>query len=324
MFSWGIIGPGRIAHMFARSIKEVDSAHIYAVASHNANKAQTFADEFGIENIFGSYEELAACDKIDAIYIATTNPYHHEPAILCLNSKKPVLCEKPLALNSNFAKAMVDTARANNVFFMEGMWTRFLPYVVQVREWLNEGMIGTPRMVKADFCVHGNPDPNDRWLSIEQGGGALLDLGIYPLSFASMVFGADYEAMSSSGYLTKTGVDEHCAIILKYPEGQIAQVSCSLFSGGPSRALILGTEGYIEVDDFVFSNGARLVRGNTVTNSAKFIGNATGFKFQQMEAQKCIEEGKLQSDVMPWDESLKIMKIIDRAKAEMGLKYPQE
>ena len=204
MFNWGVIGPGRIAHRFALSIGVLDDACLYAVASHSSDKAQAFADEYGAKKIFSDYSELARCEEVDAVYVATTNPYHHTAAITCLDAGKPVLCEKPLTLNAAQAEDIINTAKRTNTFFMEGMWTRFLPHIVQVRKWIAEGMIGAPRMVKADFCIHTNSASDDRWLNIDQGGGALLDLGIYPLSFASMVFGPWYESMSSAGYLTST------------------------------------------------------------------------------------------------------------------------
>lgn len=324
MFNWGIIGPGRIAHKFAKSIGEIENARIYAVASHNIDKANAFAKEYKVEKVFSSYDDIAKCKDLDAIYIATTNPHHHEPAILCLNNNIPVLCEKPLTLNSELASKMITAAKSNNTFLMEAMWTRFMPPIVELRKWISDGLIGEVKMLKADFCINANPDPTDRWLNPQLGGGALLDLGIYPLLFTTMILGTDYESISSTRHLAETGVDENCAILLKYAQGRIAQISCSLFSQGPNRAVILGAKGYIEVDNFVFANQAKLVIDDEVTYSNYFDKLDTGFKYEAQEAMDCINNGETQSTIMPWSESLEVMKIIDKVKASIGLKYPLE
>ena len=324
MFNWGIIGPGGIAHRFAQSVEAIDGACIYAVASRSKDKALAFADKYGAQKSFGSYEELAQCPEVDAVYISTTNPFHHEPAICCLEHKKPVLCEKPLTLNAKMAQEMMDAARKNDTFLMEAMWTRFLPAMVQVRKWLEDGAIGTPRLFDASFCVKFDPDPNSRLMSPDQGGGALLDLGIYPLSFAAMVFGTKYDKISSAGYLTDTGVDEHTVILLKYPKGEIAKITCSLSTSPPHIAYIIGTEGHIEIENFWAADNAKLIKGGKVADSVNFDYEGQAFKYEAMEVAKCVTQGKIQSDIMPWDESLDLMKIMDFAREEMGLKYPQE
>jgi predicted dehydrogenase len=324
MFNWGIIGPGSIAHRFAQSVGGLDDTRIYAIASHSKEKAQAFADKYGAQKIFGSYKQLARCPEVDAIYIATTNPYHHKPAIMCLEHKKPVLCEKPFTLNAKMAQNMIDAARKNNTFLTEAMWTRFLPAMARVRKWLKDGAIGTPRLFDASFCVKFDPDPNSRLLSLNQGGGSLLDLGIYPLSFAAMVFGTKYDQISSAGFLTDTGVDEHTVILLKYPEGEIAKITCSLSTSPPHNAYIIGTEGYIEIERFWEADNAKLIKGGETIDSVNFDYKGQAFKYEAMEVAKCVAQGKTQSDIMPWDESLDLMKMMDFARAEMGLRYPQE
>ncbi len=324
MFKWGILGPGRIAHQFAQSLSNIEDIQIYAVASHSLKKAQAFAKEHSIPKAFGNYEELVACKEIDAVYIATLNPYHHEPTIFCLNNKKPVLCEKPFSLNSDFSKKMIDAAKENNTFLMEAMWTRFLPAISDVRKWISQGLIGDVRSVKASFSFNVDGNPEDRWLNLEQGGGSLLDLGIYPLSFACMILGTDYKDICSFGNLTHTGVDEHCFIGLNYNNGAIAQLYSSLSSTSPNNALISGTKGYIEIENFYCASSANLIIDRKVHDSVSYDYDKYGLQFEAIEVQKQIEKGNLQSDKMTWDDTLKIMKIIDIAKENMGLKYPQE
>jgi len=324
MLSWGIIGPGRIAHQFARSVNSLDSQRIHAVASRSLQRARDFAEQYCAQETYDCYDDLAACKDIDAVYVATTNPYHYDAVMTCLEAGKAVLCEKPLSLNADFVRRMINKAAEKKVFFMEAMWTRFLPAVVQANLWLNDGMIGEPRMLRADFTRTLDSDPKDRWFNIDQGGGALLDLGIYPVAFSSMIFGPEYSELHSTGYLGGTGVDEQTAIIMKYRQGQIAQLSCSIAVQGPCKACITGTDGYIELDNFWMADNAKLIRNDGTVYSCSFDYNGTGYKYEAMEVQRCLEEGRLQSEIMPWNESVKLMEILDRVKANMGLKYPQE
>lgn len=324
MFNWGIIGPGYIAHQFADGIMQIEDAKVYAVASRSEEKAKSFAEKYGAEKIFTSYKELAECNEIDAVYIATTNPYHLEPALMCLEHRIPVLCEKPLTLNSKMAQQMIGKAKETNTFFMEAMWTRFLPAIVEVRKWIENGLIGEIRMITAGFCVNVPYDPKSRMFDINNGGGALIDLGVYPISFAEMILGSDYKKMFSVGSLTDTGVDEQSAIIMQYPNGRIAQIVNSLSVLPNNKAVILGTKGRIETANFWMADKATLTTYDKTEKTCSYDYKGGAYKYEALEVQNCVKQGKIQSNIMPWPDSIAVMNIMDKVRKDMGLIYPQE
>ncbi len=324
MFKWGIIGPGVIAHEFADGLSQIEDAELYAVASNSAERAKKFAEKYGAAKVFTSYDKLANCSELDAVYISTTNPYHLAPALMCLENKTAVLCEKPLSLNSKMAQEMIKKAEEKNTFFMEAMWTRLLPAIVEMRNWIEEGLIGKIRMVNAGFCIKVPYNPKGRMLDVKNGGGALIDLGVYPISFVEMLLGKDYKKMYSVGSLTDTGVDEQSAVLMQYSDGVIAQISNSLSVRPLNKAQILGTEGIIEVENFWMANSAKLVKEGKTIKSCSFDYKGGAYKYEALEVQKCLKQGKIQSDIMPWSDSIAVMDIMDKVREGLGLKYPQE
>ncbi|MFN8560835.1 MAG: Gfo/Idh/MocA family oxidoreductase [Anaerolineae bacterium] len=221
---WGILGTGNIAHQFARGLTVVEDAELVAVGSRQQETADRFGDEFDVLRRHASYEALANDPGVDAIYVSTLHPYHKDNTLLCLNAGKAVLVEKPFAINAREAEQMIAAARSGGRFLMEAMWTRCTPVMVKVRELLAAGAVGEVRMISADFGFRGAMNPEGRWLNLAMGGGALLDVGIYPLSLASMIFGAPSQ-IASIGHLGETGADEQNAVLLGYDAGQIAILS---------------------------------------------------------------------------------------------------
>lgn len=321
---WGILGPGGIAHKFVTGLQELEGAELAAVGSRTKEKAEAFAGEYGFARAHGSYEELAHDPEVDIIYVATPHPAHKENVLLCLKAGKAVLCEKPFTINAQEAEEMIACARASGVFLMEAMWTRFLPAIVQVREWLRKGVIGDIRMVKADFGFSIGWDPQSRLLNPELGGGALLDAGIYPVSFASMVLGSQPDEIRSLAHMGKTGVDEQFSLLFGYSQGRIANLSGAVRTRMVSDAWILGTEGQIHVPRFLFARSANLlVEGQEpVVCEPPFPGN--GYQHEAAEAMRCLREGRTESEIMPLDETLAIMKTMDAVRQQWGLKYPGE
>ena len=246
-FRWGIIGTGGIAKAFARDLSYFNSHIVQAVGSRSLEKASDFALEFPGCTAYGSYEDLVADPMIDAVYVATPHPQHVANTIMALNAVKPVLCEKPFAVNAVEAQAMVAAAIDNDVALLEAMWTRFLPHIAQVRELLNSGVIGQIVNVEADHGQYLIDHENPRLTEPSLAGGALLDLGIYPVSFAHMVLGVP-QRITATGVLTEKGVDSQTSAILDYENGAQAVVTTTLITGTPCRATIAGTLGRIEID----------------------------------------------------------------------------
>jgi dihydrodiol dehydrogenase / D-xylose 1-dehydrogenase (NADP) len=318
---WGILAPGRIAHKFVKGLLALEDAQAYAVGSRTLEKAQEFADQYGIPKAYGSYQELAEDPDVDIIYVATPHPAHKESVLLCLKAGKAVLCEKPFTMDANEAEELVKAARESKLFLMEAMWTRFLPAIVKVREWLSQGLIGDIRMVKADFGFRIGWDPENRLLNKKLGGGALLDAGIYPVSFASMVYGTQPAEIRSLSHIGETGVDEQFSLLFGYPEGKLAALSGAVRTKLINDAWIMGTEGYIHVPEFLFARSASLlVNGKEKeTYEPEFI--ATGYNYEAAEAMRCLREGRTESSVMPLDETVGIMRTLDTVRAQWGLEY---
>lgn len=323
-FRWGILGCGNIAKKFATGLQAAEGAELVAVGSRTQENADQFADQFDVPTRHASYEVLVNDDNVDAIYVSTPHPFHKENSILCLEAGKAVLCEKPFAVNQKDAQEMVDVAREKNVFLMEAMWTRFLPVTVQVRKWLADGVIGDVRMMYADFGFRAGINPEGRLFNMNLGGGGLLDVGIYPISYASMVFGGQPTTISSQAHLGETGVDEQAAMIFGYGEGELALLSCGVRIKTPHDAKILGTDGMISVDPS-FWNGTKAtlsVGGNEEVVELPHKGN--GYEYEAEEVARCVRAGKIESDVISHDETLALMGTMDAVRAQIGLKYPME
>lgn len=317
---WGIVGPGNIARKFAVAVKNVDGACLSAVASRSIEKSQEFANKYDIPNVFGSYEEMAKSDCIDAVYIATPHPFHKPCSEIFLNAKKHVLCEKPLCVNADDAKALFECAKENGVFLMEAMWTRFLPAIDEALKIAKSGEIGTIRGVSADFCYSCTPEDEPKIFRNDMAGGSLLDVGIYGLNFAAIVLGNNPETVVSVADIDYD-VDCHTHVILKYSNGTTASISSALTVDKPADGYIYGTKGYIKVPDFYGAKELFVNVGGVEKHISKpSIGD--GFEEEIIEACTCICKGKLQSDVMPMSETLKIMELMDLIRGQIGIKYP--
>ncbi len=244
---WGILGTGSIAEAFATDLKLTDSGIVAAVGSRSQESADRFAERLGIDRAYPSYEALVADPEIDVVYVATPHPMHRDNAILALEAGKPVLVEKPFTMNSAEARDIVRVARERQLFAMEAMWTRFLPHIAVVRDWLARGALGEVVSVSADHGQWFAEDPAFRLFAPELGGGALLDLGIYPVSFASMVLGTPQRIVSISDPAL-TGVDAQTSMLFGYANGAQAVLTCTLRAKSPTTACIVGTEARIEID----------------------------------------------------------------------------
>ena len=302
---WGIAGPGNIARKFAKAVKNVEGAALSCVAARSFEKAQKFACDFDIPNAFGSFEEMAKSGLVDAVYVATPHTLHKPGAEIFLKAGKHVLCEKPVCVNAGEAKALYECAKENGVFLMEAMWTRFLPAINEAVKCVNSGVIGNIRGVSADFCYSCTPEQVERIYRNDMAGGALLDVGIYGLTFASVFFG-DYPESVKAVADIDYGVDCQIDVVMKYDGGKTARVSSAINAVKPENAYVYGSDGYIEVPMFYGAKEFYICKGNErILVQKPSIGD--GFAEEIIEACNCIREGKTQSDVMPM--SLSITKI---------------
>lgn len=321
---WGIMGTGWIAERFAEDLAYVGNGEGLAAGSRTFESAKKFADRFGLPRAYGSYAELVSDPDIDAIYVATPHPYHRENVLTALNAGKAVLCEKPFTVNSAELEPLVRAAKQNKLFLMEAMWTRFLPPIVQVRSWLEEGRIGEVKLLKAEFGFRSDWNPEGRLLNPRLGGGALLDAGIYPVSFASMIFGTEPERISSSAHIGETGVDEHFSLLLDYGQGKSASLHGAVRLALTNDASIHGTEGSIYIPSFLNAKEAYLrVAGQ---EEVKFTDDrpSTGYAFEAEEVGRCLLNGLTESPSITLEESLGIMKLLDEIRGQWNLKYPFE
>lgn len=321
---WGILGTGRIAGDFATGLAAEEVAEVVAVGSRSQATADSFADRFGIPNRHPTYDALAADPEVDIIYIATPHPLHKENTIACLEAGKAVLCEKPFAINAAEAQKMIDCARANGVFLMEAMWTRFLPHIREMARRIQEGQIGDIRLIQADFCYRAAIDPEKRTFNPELGGGALLDIGVYPISLTHHLLGSPAR-IASMAHLGETGVDELAGILFQYEDGALAVMSTAVRANSPDSLLISGTEGEIRAANRWWApSGFTITRDGREpeTVQPEIIGN--GWNYQAVECGRHLREGRTEHELMPLDESLAIMRLMDGLRKEWGLRYPME
>lgn len=328
-YNWGILAPGKIATKFATALAYVDGANLYSVASRDQRRAELFAKEFGVQNVAQDYNALIHDSAVDVIYIASPHSFHPDQAIQCLEAGKAVLCEKPMAVNARQAERVIETARANQVFYMEAVWTRFMPVYRAIRAWLDAGEIGDIVSINANFGFNFPFDPASRLYNPDLAGGALLDMGIYPITFAQWVMGdAMPERIQALGQLGASGVDESVAITLKYPQGALATLTTTTLANTDYTAWIIGTRGKIKVPLFWFSHRAELIATERVTDTVvdRFDQQhaCNGYEHEILEVQRCLSAGGQQSAAMPWGTSLRLMQIMDEVRAQIGLVYPFE
>jgi predicted dehydrogenase len=323
---WGILAPGGIANKFADAVRDFTAGTVVAVGSRDAGRAADFAEGHGIPRSYGSYADLVADDDVEAVYVASPHSGHREHALLAINAGKHVLIEKALARNSSEVEDIFAAAQQKRVFAMEAMWSRHLPHMAEVRRRVAGGAIGEIVTLAAD---HGQALdlPNDHRLkSPELAGGALLDLGVYPIAFAVDLLGPPVE-VTALGRLTDTGVDGHVSLVLDYGGKALAVLDTTLWTKTPTTAVVSGTEGSIEIDgDFYAPNVVRLRkadRGRTVVEEwGGPIDN--GFQFEAAEVARCVADGKQESERMTWASSRAVIGVLDEARRQVGVRYPGE
>lgn len=313
---WGIMGPGNIIKRVSKSFDVLENHSIYAIGSRSSKRAEAAAELYGAVKYYGSYNELVDDKDVDAIYIATPHPQHIDCAILALEAGMPVLCEKPITINADEARKMAACAKKNGVFLMEAMWSRFFPVTLKAKSWIAEGLIGDVRQVWVDFGGLSPFDPQSRIFNPDLAGGALLDVGIYTVSFVSNIMnGVQPEIIKSIADIGSTGVDEQNAVIFGYSNGQLAMLSSAVRTTTDHTAIIYGTKGSIEIKNFWHPVRAVLkVSGQETEYVNK--SEAEGFEYEIEEVERCLKAGLLESPLMTWKESIDIMETMDKIKAD--------
>ena len=323
MIHWGVIATGGITARFADAMTRVDDGQIIAVSSRTPDRAAFFADRWGIERRYPDGDEIAHDPDVDVVYVATPHARHASDTINCLAAGKPVLCEKPFALNARQAQAMIEAAEPGRLFLMEAIWSRFLPAYRSLVDVLGSGRIGTPLQVDADFGFVKAFEPSHRLFSLELGGGALLDLGIYPLQLCMLVLGP-IGKIAAAASIGSTGVDERMAAVLHHFEGGLGIIKASLTIPLACTARISGTEGWIELPPFMHCPKSLTVHspGDIETIQCGFEGD--GLEPEIREVHRCLELGLSESPLMPLAETLGLARAMDEIRSQIGLRYPGE
>jgi predicted dehydrogenase len=322
---WGIIGTGGIASSFADDLRRLPDAELVAVGSRRQSTADEFAARYDVAQRHASYDALVNDPDVDVVYVATPHPGHYAAAMMAIEAGKAVLVEKAFTVNASEARALVDAARARGVFLMEAMWTRFLPHVRRVRSLVEAGALGDIRQVIADHGQWFERDASSRLFDPALGGGALLDLGVYPVSFASMILGTPSRvtAVSDPAF---TGVDATTSIVLQHPDGAHASLTTTLQVAGPNRAVIVGTHARVEIDRVFYAptTFTLIGRNGSVEERWDEPHEGGGLRHEAAEVVRCVRAGLGESAVMPLDETVAIMATMDEVRRQIGLSYPGE
>jgi predicted dehydrogenase len=321
---WGVLGAGNIAASFSDGVRERTAATVTAVGSRSVDKAEAFADAHAPgARAHGSYESLVADDDVDVVYVATPHSHHLEHALLAIEAGKHVLVEKPITRSTAEARTLLDAAQAAGVFCMEAVWTRFLPHVAALRAAIARGEIGEVRAVMADFDIHVPFDATHRLFAPGLAGGALLDLGIYPITLAHDLLGVPATVLAH-GTLAETGVDDHVGMIFAYDGGAQALLHTSTGAHGGAGARIIGTRGRIEIPQFFFGPTGFEVLRDDGTSWTFTSPEGEGKAYEAAEVARCLAAGETQSSRMPWSATLEVMGLLDDVRAQLGVVYPGE
>lgn len=317
---WAILGPGIIAHKFAEVISLSKNAELVAVASTSETRAHEFAEKYNIAHTYSSYEELACSGLIDAVYISTAHPFHTKCAKIFLEKKIPVLCEKPMCVNSRQAKELTELARNNEVFLMEAMWTKFLPFFENLKTLIGSGVVGEVKSIHADFCYSIEREEDPKLFENTLAGGSLLDVGVYCLHFVYAIFNdtpTNIRAIAD----TENGIDKHTQAILEFESGKSACVSSAIKLEKPFDAYIYGTEGYIHIPNFYKADSFTVTNGEN-KQEYSFPYSDNGFEFEIDEVCECIKASKLESSKHSLADTICILEQMDEIRKQIGIVYP--
>lgn len=315
----GVIGLGSIFHRVMTGFDRAENCELYAVAARDGERARTEAEKYGAKKAFGSYDELAACPEVELVYIATPHNFHKEQTLMCLEHGKHVICEKAFAMNGGEARQMAEAARGKKLFLMEAMWTRFLPAMKRLKAMYDGGELGRIRHIAADFAYASGYDPKSRIYAPELGGGALMDVGIYPLSVCAYLLGSAPARIQSRCVKALSGVDARTVMQMEYDCGATAQLMSGIDVNGTSMMTVYAEKATVIVPDFW--HATRLIVNGEAT---EFSPENEGHHYQFAHAADMLAAGKTESDIMPLDETVRMMDIMTAVRHENGVFYPGE
>jgi dihydrodiol dehydrogenase / D-xylose 1-dehydrogenase (NADP) len=320
---WAILGAGKIAHKFAQDFATTSNAELVAVASRDMHRAKEFSDQYNIPNTF-TYEQLYKSNLVDVVYIATPHNFHYEQCLSCMENGKAVLCEKPVTINDGQFKSLVTLANKRKVFFMEALWTYFLPSLLKAKEWIENGRIGKLKLIQADFGYAMEFNPAGRLFNPHLAGGALLDLGIYPVAFSAFFLGGKPDSVKASAYLGKTNVDETTSILFQH-SGISSVLFASMAIKSINKGYLFGEKGYIELPDFFKAFSAGLYSSDhKLIESFHDERTTWGYNFEIQHVTDNIAKGILESNVVTHDRSNEIQELMTEIRRQIGLVYPME
>lgn len=325
-FRWAIVAPGGIANKFAETLAKMDDTELHAVVSRDMGRAQAFCDKHGGKRAYDKIEDMLADDKVDGVYVASPHRFHHAQSLACLRAGKPVLCEKPLVVKARDAEELIAAASEHKVFLMEAMWARFLPIFEVVREWIDAGRIGELGYV---HCTFGIPlvhrvDASNRMVNPDLAGGAILDMGIYPIAVTQHLYGSDPIAIKAYGNVTDKGVDLFTGATLDYGDGRSAQFMCTMLTTARNELYIHGRDGYIHVHPTFFASTKATFHTWFEEHTVEKPFRINGFEYQIEESIKCIKDGLIESPRMTHAQSLASAKVIDAIREQIGARYDFE
>ena len=320
-YNWGILGAGRIADKFCTALIDTPNASLYALASRNEETGKAFASKFNASVYYNNYLELVTNPNVDVIYIATPHVFHYKQTLLCLNHNKPVLCEKPMSISFQQTQEMISLAQKKNLFLMEAMWTACMPCIQSIKEIISEGTIGSLQYIQADFGFSTPIDADSRLFNKALGGGSILDVGVYPISLATSLLG-DPSLIKSVSALTETKVDAYSNSILQYPNGATAHLFSAVTTETPVEATIIGTKGRIKVDSpWYMATDFTVFLNDGTSKSYSFLHQTNGFEYEIIEVMNCLDNGLLQSPLVPHQQTLTVSKIMDELLKQAGVDY---
>lgn len=323
-YKWGILAPGKMSAKFTRGLKLLDNVELYAVGSRDKERAKNFAEEFGFKKSYGSYEELASDKEVDIIYVASPHSRHHEHVMLCLKNRKAVLCEKAFALTGREASEMLNEAKNQKVFLMEALWPPFQPMYIKTKETIDSGIAGRILHLNARFGFQAPYNPTDRKFNLDLGGGSLLDIGIYAVIDALWFMGVPYEITAVASF-AETGSEDSISIIFKYSDGRMANLYSSF-----RTAAGIGCDLLCENGNLYFSRARDMSQCLTIAINGEekrdysLLPDGMGYQYEAAEVMKCLDEGKLESSVVPHEFSMNLMKTLDRIREAAGIVFPDE
>ena len=316
---FGIIGLGVIAARFAAVLNTVEGVELVSVASRDKSKASAFANKFGAKKAYNSYDELVNDNEVDVVYIALTHNFHFEAIKLCLNNKKGVLCEKPLAINKKDADELVALSKEKNMLLMEAMWTRFIPAFKKAKEWVKIGKIGDIKLVNASFCFNVPFDPENRLYNPKLAGGSLYDAGVYPIEFTTGILGENPTRVNGFCKISKTGVDEFATINMSFQSGALATLSCGITANTNKDAWVYGTKGHIVVQDFLGSKKSEVYDNDNELIECFEEDFEDGFIYEIKHFADLYRENKIESDIIPLKDTIACAGIFDELMNQWGM-----